>query len=1017
MRSGADLYFERWSDPSFQQIGLQRTRGFITCEPDWYVTATSAGVGAWPRTKRPIRWWQRVDNSQVEIEVPNVKNLAWDKSIESDANTATITLANQWMRTNFAAALARELGIPGFFTFDHGLSPESQARWNHVANEWAGRLVPGALLRSYEGHGGYNEDGTSKTLDEMVADGDVFLTGVWQVDDVTIGARSKLIELKCRDMMALLIDQVIYPPLVPPGLYPLQYQRWVDTTVKIGYRPKHPSPAVFSVGGRVGVRYEHSSVDAWYGDNYSLLGHRGSHSVDGSNTSFALGEANSGPDKIFAVNYWQYTCGGQKVQAINVTPWKGGYEMYISVMENGRWLGAARVPYDHSPLIGNQPHVVDTHADIPYIKKVGVPGIDKPITVHLPRAYRADRIRISFRHLYNSPWPGIASYVTYRSGIREFKAYGVSTSSGANTRPYGWGALERHPIDGYWTLSYEGIVHPFGHAQQFGHRYGKDSQTYVDICATPTGLGYWLLNTRGEIFAFGDAVHYGDHEGVSSGAVAMARTHTGLGYWVVFRSGAIQNYGDAPPYSAVSLSTGNVIVDMAAMRDDYGIWVMDDDGEIVERGAAPNYGEPNDFADFDLNHAQGISTTPTEDGFVVTGFGGWVSGYGDLPSNDPYNVQRIGAMTAGYRPQEGIYIESIAVNGAGTGYWGLSTDGQIYTRGDAWRWGSPADGAATLRRDGNYKDYSDIVKDLLLWSGWFAKETVAAAGQPDVFGNIESTGIYSPEPLPPDMFDKQHPIDPIKKLREIVGYLTWVDDEGGFRFESPNWWSAGNWLDDGTHTRFIPEIDERIQLTDYTARISRSKDRSKIIISTDEPTAGFEDTITTEYTPSNSYLRGQVIPAMIRVPMNVTKEEQEIMAELIALHLWFARRAGNVTINPANPAIQINDQVRIWERVTSESYIHYVRAISNQHDFETGVWTQTLTTNWLGTSDGDWAITAEETGAPMGEEPRVEQFVISPRLIMFLEQLPKVRATLAAPEPIGTSSDVDAPDPGDNAAT
>lgn len=100
-----------------------------------------------------------------------------------------------------------------------------------------------------------------------------------------------------------------------------------------------------------------------------------------------------------------------------------------------------------------------------------------------------------------------------------------------------------------------------------------------------------------------------------------------------------------------------------------------------------------------------------------------------------------------------------------------------------------------------------------------------------------------------------------------------------------------------------------------------------------------------------------IVPAMIRVPPEVSKEEQELMAELIALHLWFARRLGQVSML-GNPGIEIDDQVRIFERVTAETYIHYVRAISSAMDVESGVYTMTLTTSWLGSEDDTWAITA-----------------------------------------------------------
>jgi cell division ATPase FtsA len=85
--------------------------------------------------------------------------------------------------------------------------------------------------------------------------------------------------------------------------------------------------------------------------------------------------------------------------------------------------------------------------------------------------------------------------------------------------------------------------------------------------------------------------------------------------------------------------------------------------------------------------------------------------------------------------------------------------------------------------------------------------------------------------------------------------------------------------------------------------------------------------------------------------------EVRILAELVALHIWFRQRVGNVTC-VANPAIQLDDQVRIYERQTGETYIHYVRGINTTHDLDAGTYTMTLTTHWMGTAE-NWAVTRE----------------------------------------------------------
>ena len=71
------------------------------------------------------------------------------------------------------------------------------------------------------------------------------------------------------------------------------------------------------------------------------------------------------------------------------------------------------------------------------------------------------------------------------------------------------------------------------------------------------------------------------------------------------------------------------------------------------------------------------------------------------------------------------------------------------------------------------------------------------------------------------------------------------------------------------------------------------------------------------------------------------------MADLITVRQLFQYRRDTVEI-PAHPGIQVDDQVRIFERVTSEGFVHYVMGISSTNDMSTGQWTYSLQTHWLG---------------------------------------------------------------------
>lgn len=285
------------------------------------------------------------------------------------------------------------------------------------------------------------------------------------------------------------------------------------------------------------------------------------------------------------------------------------------------------------------------------------------------------------------------------------------------------------------------------------------------------------------------------------------------------------------------------------------------------------------------------------------------------------------------------------------------------------------------QRSGNYFDYADIVYDMLLWAGFlydvFPVQTLpdlgggeppdaGAAGFAQVHGVIERTGAYSDQGLPDDLFDKRPIIDIITEIRGIVGYLFWVDEAGGAHFQSPNWFQPGNFDQDQVHIDFVPDIDEKVNLTGYSMTLSSENLRTQIVITSEAippvPPYGsmadayeaYNDAVSrsTVYEPPESAElgHGMILPAMWRNGAFNDPEEQQLMAELFGMHITFRSRQGSVTM-AGNPCITINDQIRVYERVTSEAYLQYVRGVSSNLDNEAGTYTMTLTTHWLG--DGD----------------------------------------------------------------
>jgi len=79
----------------------------------------------------------------------------------------------------------------------------------------------------------------------------------------------------------------------------------------------------------------------------------------------------------------------------------------------------------------------------------------------------------------------------------------------------------------------------------------------------------------------------------------------------------------------------------------------------------------------------------------------------------------------------------------------------------------------------------------------------------------------------------------------------------------------------------------------------------------------------------------------------LTEAECRIMADLIVLRQLFTYRTDTVRI-PGLPAIQVDDQVRLVERISEEHYLHYVKSVSMEFDMKAGTYTYSLGTHWLG---------------------------------------------------------------------
>lgn len=974
--------------------GERQLVGRVTVERDWWLNLASSNLGVWPPKKKPIRYWQTAANDQDELEIPGIMTITRDASVDNLARTCDITILNQKMNSNDGIGVEpTEVGNPGWLTWNRGRSPEAQARWGQYENEWKNVLIQNALVRVYQGIAGPSPE---EDIEWQVANGYLMLRFVGLVDDVNITTDAK-ITLKCRGMAGgLLVDQKVKFPLLPREDQPYVRARWAYTDEQLRSAAKDvtsTSTTALPPGDRPCTYYD-SSTDWWSptyggpgpGSNWALHGHYPADALDANFDTFWLSNGDSRPDALFAYNWIEFDCAGEAVDAIYVAPWMGDFTMFVSVLEHGVWQGIDQIPYNPDELYGTQV-VVDTGANIPYVGAYGVP-FETPQEYRLPRIYAADRIRITFHNGWQSEWgPWL-----FRSGVREFRPrISASTSSSSTNvqtkhiQPY-WFAAANHPVSGYITVDQFQVVDAFGEARvkQRTSPFGPNNRFASAARMTPTGNGYYVLGIDGRVYTYGDAVHHGDLVTIGASslpdvdqAADFAITIDGGGYWIIKQHGDVHAFGNAADLvSHVPVGVSDWL--MSIERASSGFWIMDTAGHVFEYGGAPPLGDysptrPSVNGTIATEFCSSLRATSTGAGYWILTSIGNVSAFGDAPD--------VGGATP-LSPLDGdwlrIYWELLPAPGD-NGFFIMQGNGTIVPVGSynaVDYYGGPAQGFAELRSDGSYLDLYEVWRDLLLYAGYFLFEEVGPTDDPQVFGVLETTGTWVNDVLNADLFDKKSVIDAITQLTDIVGYICREGDDGSILITSPNWWQSGNFNENSQHSGIIPEVDERINMTALAVRLPARPVKSPIVIASSKidplnPSA----TMHVEYEPPYAGLNRGMCRDLTWVNGGFTEQsEMQIMAELISLQIWFQLRVAQADCW-ADPAVEPDTQVRLLERQTSETAIHYVRSVNDTMTLgKTGTWTMRLTTNWLGTHE-QWAITADNVD--QSEEIIPDRFHIS----------------------------------------
>jgi hypothetical protein len=244
-----------------------------------------------------------------------------------------------------------------------------------------------------------------------------------------------------------------------------------------------------------------------------------------------------------------------------------------------------------------------------------------------------------------------------------------------------------------------------------------------------------------------------------------------------------------------------------------------------------------------------------------------------------------------------------------------------------------------------------------------------------VWGDFMRTYTTGVADLTVDMFDKKPMMEVIGYVRDLLGFIFYIDEAGGVVWRMPNLWSLGNYvsperLPDGTgpfmysgrpgkrgqgaRTSEIVELKDDETILSYTTKLDSSNIRERIFVAN---AVGGLGTVIKGFNPYNVGLNRV---AGWTDQNFATKRETVVMADMISARQMFSYKTSQVVI-PGYPKIQIDDQIRIFERVTNETYYHYVMGIKSDMDMTEGTWTYSLETHWLGERPSDaWVVKVTE---------------------------------------------------------
>ena len=185
--------------------------------------------------------------------------------------------------------------------------------------------------------------------------------------------------------------------------------------------------------------------------------------------------------------------------------------------------------------------------------------------------------------------------------------------------------------NGYWLLARDGGIFSYGGARFYGSTGAMQLNKPVNgMERTNNNGGYWLVADDGGIFSFGNSHYYGSMGGshLNQPVLGMERTATGKGYWLFASDGGIFSFGDAHFYGSLGgKKLGAPIVSMQRTATGKGYWMMAANGKVFGFGDAKNYGDVAPCKNY--GGGARMLVTPSGKGYWIASGSGVISSFGD----------------------------------------------------------------------------------------------------------------------------------------------------------------------------------------------------------------------------------------------------------------------------------------------------------------------------------------------------------------------------------------------------